>query len=319
MRNPLLVKLTARKPRVGRAVFAGSVASAAMALFLLGPTGAHAQQVLQWKLKAGDVLSYKTEHQTRMTAKSMGRQHKQTRSQVIYYHWTVASVSNEGIAEINHKIDRLTLHMDAPPFVPFDFDSKSPPAEVPEVFEAEARQMKATIGAEFNFQMKPSGEISNVRIPETTLKALRDALPAEKDSQSLFSEQGLKDTLLQSTPPTFPEGPVEPGKNWSSKPTKQVMPGWTMVTDRVYTFQGADSNSPKLMVIGMDTRVSLEPTETLTVKIRSQEGKGDLTFDTESGRVLSTHGTQKMDMSITANGQTVEQVTESNAAMNLEP
>lgn len=211
------------------------------------------------------------------------------------------------------------MHVDVPPFVPFDFDSKSPPSEVPEVFEAEVQQTKATIGAEFNFQMKPSGEISNVRIPETTIKALRDALPADKDSQAMFSEQGLKDTLLQSTPPTFPEGPVEPGKNWSSKPTKQVTPVWTVVTDRVYTFQGADPNSPKLMVIGMDTRVSLEPGESLTVKIRSQEGKGSLIFDTEWGRVVSTRGTQKMDMSFTANGQTADQVTETTAVMTLEP
>jgi hypothetical protein len=320
MRNALLGKLGARKPRIGPAAFAGSVAGAAVALLLLGPTGAHAQQVtLQWKLKAGDVLNYKNESEQRMTAKSTGRQRKQTRSEVIYYHWTVLSVSNEGVAEINHKIDRVTIRLDVPPYVPFAFDSKSPPAEVPEVFEAEARQLKAIVGAEFNFQMKPTGDISNIRIPESTLKAFRDALPPDKESQAMFSEQGIKDTLTQVTPSAFPEGPVEPGKNWSSKPTKQVMPGWTTVIDRVYTFQGADPSSPKLMVIGMDTRLSLEPTEALTVKIRSQEAKGTLTFDAELGRVVATRGTQKMDMSITANGQSLEQVTETSAAMTLEP
>ncbi len=142
--------------------------------------------------------------------------------------------------------------------------------------------MKATIGAEFSFQMKPTGEINNIKIPEQTLKALRDALPLKTAGQANFSEQGLKDLLLQSTPPTFPDGPLEPGKNWASKPTKHGH----AARDRSSRTGSSRFRAPipsrrSCCVIDMDTRVSLEPADNSTVKIRSQEGKGSLIFDTE--------------------------------------
>jgi hypothetical protein len=295
MRNAPVGNPGARPPCFGRAGVVRSITCTATALILVGTSDAHAQQQsLRWRLKGGEVLNYKTDHETRLTVKSGGRERKQNRSQTIYYHWTVASVSDDGVAEITHKIDRLAMTVEAPPLMPFRYDTKAPPADVPEPFESEVQQMKATIGAAFSFQMKPTGEISNIRIPEETLKAFRDALPQETAGQAMFSEQGLKDQLLQSTPPTFPDGPVEVGRNWASKPTN-------------------------LLRIAMETRVSIEPTESLTVKIRSQESKGSLIFDTATGRVVSTRGTQKMDMSISSMGQTVDQITENESTMTLEP
>ena len=72
--------------------------------------------------------------------------------------------------------------------------------------------------------MKPSGEIADIKVSEVTLKKIRDALPPEEAGQGGFSEQVLKDMLLQSSPPPFPQGPVEPGKSWPSKPAKLSLP-----------------------------------------------------------------------------------------------
>jgi hypothetical protein len=320
MRNTLIGKPPARP--VGRGgAFRTRALVAAIAAFLIGACGrdARAQEILRWKLKAGDVLKYTTEQKIVMSVKLMGRERKQTRAQTIHYSWSVKDVSNDGVAEIMQRIDRLSMRVEAPPYMPFEFDSNTLEAEVPEPFEAEARQLKATIGAEFSFKMRSSGEIADITISAATLKKLRDALPPEEGGQKGFSEQGLKDLLMQSSPPPFPQVPLEPGKSWSSKPAKLPVPQGSLVMDKVFTFQGPDPKDPKLVLIGMEGRVTLEPGENVTAKIRAQEGKGSLTFDAEAGRIVNSRGTQRTEMVMSSMGQEIDQTTEMTSTMTLVP
>ena len=57
------------------------------------------------------------------------------------------------------------------------------------------------------------------------------------------------------------------------------------------------------MQITMDGRVSVEPASNATAKIRAQDGKGTLTFDKQSGRLVSSRGAQKTDMVISMGGK----------------
>ena len=51
--------------------------------------------------------------------------------------------------------------------------------------------------------------------------------------------------LLQSSPPTFPAEPVEPGKTWTAKPSKISHAGLgALMVDQIYTFQGPDPRTP---------------------------------------------------------------------------
>ena len=65
--------------------------------------------------------------------------------------------------------------------------------------------------------------------------------------------------------------------------------------------------------------MSLEPAPNVTAKIRSQDGKGSLTFDKENGRLVSSRGTQKTEMVIAAMGQEIDQTTETTSVMTLVP
>jgi hypothetical protein len=204
--------------------------------------------------------------------------------------------------------------------MPLEFDSSPNKLEVPEEFESAQRQIKALAGAEFTFKLKPSGEISELKIPDQTLKTLRAGVPQEAAGQAMISEQGLKDMLLQSSPPPFPADSLEPGKVWKGKPSKLTVPELgSLVVDQVYTLQGPDAKNPKLLVVGMEARVSLEPAENVTAKIRMQEGKGSLTFDTESGRIVNSRSNQRMELVISDRGQDIVQTTETNSTMTLEP
>lgn len=126
--------------------------------------------------------------------------------------------------------------------------------------------------------------------------------------------------LLQSSPPAFPTESLEPGKSWAAKPAKMAIPGLgTLMLDKVFTFQGPDPKTPRLLLVGIEARASLEPAESVTARIRKQEGTGSLTFDAETGRIVSSRNNQKMEMIITDRGQDIIQSSDTTTTMTLEP
>lgn len=309
------------RPRVRLAASAAwaTTASLAFVFFCAGLREAQGQEILRWKFKDGDVLKYTNEQTTLMTVKVLGKERKQKRAQTTTYTWSIKGVSQAGDADITQRIERLTMKVEAPPYMPFEFDSGSPNNAVPEPFEAEVQQLKAAVGAEFSFTMKPSGEIESIKIPDATLKKLREGLPGEGGEREAFSEQALKDMVCQTSPPPFPKVPLEPGKSWSSKPNRIPVPLGTLVLDRSFTFQGPDSKNPKLMNITMQGRVAIEPASNVSARIRAQDGKGSLSFDSEAGRLVSSRGTQKTEMVVSTMGRESDETTETNSVMNLVP
>jgi hypothetical protein len=308
-------------PTKRRAAIHFSLASAALAALALGGSARECQaESLRWKLNPGEVLRYTLEAKQSANFKVMGRDKKSTRSHTINLSWTVKSVSANGDAEIALRFDRVRMRIDQPPFVPLEFDSGPNAPEVPQEFESAERQIKALAGAEFSFRLRPTGEVDDLKIPDQTMKSLRDGAPQEAGGQSMISDQGLKDMLLQSSPPPFPADSVETGKTWKGKSSKISAPGLgAIVVDQVYTFLGPDPKTPKLLQVGMEARVSLEPVENVTAKIRTQEGKGGLTFDAETGRIVSSRGNQRMELVISDRGQDIVQTTETTSTMTLEP
>jgi hypothetical protein len=295
-----------------------------VALLLLIASSATARaETLKWKLQPGQVLHYVMEQKSVMTATTAtGRQNKSTRTQTMNFTWTVSSVTADGVAEITQHIDRIRMRAEIPPYMPFDFDSKGPKVDPPAPFEVEEKLLSAMAGSEFSFKMKPNGEIDTIKFSEATLKSFRSAMPAGgQGASSDLSEQAIKDQLLQSSPPAFPNMPLEPGATWTGKPAKIKTPMGNFVLDKVFTFIGPDPKNPKLLLIGLESRVSLEPIEgsEISAKIRAHDGKITLTFDSEAGDIASTRGTDKTILAITGQGQTLEQTTEATTSMSLEP
>ncbi len=285
--------------------------------------GSARAQVLRWKFQPGEVLRYSMEQKISITARGTDRETKQTRSQVVEMSWKVKSVAADGQAQITQRIDRVRLRVEAPPFMPFEFDSNNPKADAQgSPFEAEAQMLRAMAGAEFSFRIKPTGAIEDIQFSEQTLKAVREATPRGAGApEADVSEKLLKDMLVQSSPPDFPAGPLEPGKTWSDKPARMPSPLGTMVIDKTFTFQGPDPKNPRLMLVGVDTKVALEPAAgaALTAELRKQEGKGTLTFDAEAGHIVSTRGSQKTEMTIAVMDQRIDQVVETTTTMTLAP
>jgi hypothetical protein len=277
---------------------------------------------LRWNLKPGEVLRYAVEEKMTQTSKAMDKESKGSTTRTINLSWSVKGVSDSGDADISLRFDRIRMHIEQPPFMPYDLDSRAGKIDAPEPFASMAQQFKAMAGAEFTFKLKPNGAIEAFQIPENTLKTLRAGIP-EGATQGMFSEQALKDMFLQSTPPPFPENARNPGSSWSSKPAKIPSPLGNVVVDKSFTTVGPDPKNSDLLLIGTQTTVSIEPQSTgeVSAKISSQEGKGSMIFDMASGRIVSTRLDQKMQMQISQAAdpsQKIDQTTETTSTMTLE-
>ncbi len=322
-------RMVTNKTTDGWGRFRGRERSASFPLVILlaaagvlgGPAaGAGAADVLRWKFKPGETLRFSVEQKIVMSIKGMEAERKSTRTQTLDISWKVLRVGPGGEADITHRIERIRMRAEVPPFMPFEFDSAESKPVQPG-FEAETRQLKSRVGAEFTMKMKPNGEILDVKLSEQTLKQLRESFPADAPGAEV-SEKALKEAILQESPPTFPEGPLEPGKSWSPRPARVPLPPFaTLVQDWTFTYQGPDPRSPHLLLVNMQTTAKIEPIEGSDIKvaIRKQEGKGSMTIDGEAGRLVSTRMGLRIDMALSAKGQSMEQSTETTSSMTLQP
>ncbi len=280
--------------------------------------GAEAAETLRWRFQPGETLRFSIQQKSAMTAKMAGTERKSSQTQTVEMSWKVKAVDASGEAEITQRIDRIQLRAEMPPYMPLEFDSATTKGDPPG-FEQITRQLRAQVGAEFTFKMKANGEITDIKLAEETLKQLRAAAPPG-GPEGEISEQAIKETLLlQSSPPSFPEGPIEPGKSWSPKPTRLPVPAASLIMEKTFTYRGPDPKSPNLLLVDIGAKAKIEPVEGVDIKltIRNQDGKGTLVFDGQAGHVVSIRLTQTLDLSIVQMGQSMDQSTEMNTSMSL--
>ena len=93
----------------------------------------------------------------------------------------------------------------------------------------------------------------------------------------------------------------------------------TMVIDKTYTFDGPSPKEPGVDQISLGTKVSLQPAadSNVAVKISSQNGTGEFTFDPQAGRVVSSRINDKLQMSLSVMGQELQQSTDTLTTMTL--
>jgi hypothetical protein len=255
------------------------------------------------------------EQKTIQEMKAMDREFKTTLNQTIDLHWTVRNVAGE-VAEMSQTIDRVRTKVDAPGNT-FEFDSQSGKNPEGPIAGMLAPMLKALVGAEFSFKMNGRGELSDIQVPKQLLESLGKAGPAAA-AGGMFSEEGLKNLISQSSL-ILPENRLEKGESWKQPARVPVPMLGTMLMNKTYTYQGPDEKAPDQIKIGLDTKVTLEPAadSNVAVVLKGQKGDGEFSFDNQAGRVRSSHVNDHMEMSITVQGQTLQQTTDTITSMTL--
>lgn len=287
--------------------------AAAVSAFLAQP--AQAADALRWKFAKGETLKYIMEQKTTQEMKAMEREFKTTLNQTVDLHWTVKNVEGE-VAEMSQTIDRVRTKVEAPGNT-FEFDSQSPKTPEGPIAGMLTPMLKALVGAEFSFKMNERGELSDIQVPKQLIESLSKAGPAAT-AGGMFSEEGLRNLISQSSL-TLPANGLEKGGSWTQQARVPVPMLGTMLMNKTYTYQGSDEKVPNQIKIGLDTKVTLEPAadSNVNVQVKNQKGDGEFSFDNHAGRVRSSHVNDHMEMTITVQGQTLQQTTDTVTSMTL--
>jgi hypothetical protein len=293
------------------------VASLAVAVGLQAE--ARADAPLRWKFKAGETVHYNLIQKTDTTMKlADGRTGGSKVSQNSDIRWTVESVSADGVAELTQTIDRIRVRMDSVTGQPpFEYDSASDePLPKGALATGLAPVFKALAGLKCTLVMDPRGEIREVRIADSVVESLEKSFKGGLGH--LFSKEALKNMVGQSSL-VLPEAAVEKGKTWAEKSETASPQLGTMITDKTYTFQGAEADDPSRVRIDLDAKTTLKPIagSQIEFEMKKQDGKGTFVFDTAKGRIISSHIDVEMTQSIKTQGQVLEQTVVNKMEMKL--
>ena len=238
----------------------------------------------------------------------MGREFRTSLNQTNDLHWSVKNVAGDGVTDLSLTIDRVRIKVEAPGNS-FEFDSQAGKDREGQIASPVIPMLKALVGAELTFKMNGRGELSEIKVPQKLLDALRQAGPAA-NAGGMAPEEGMKNMISQSSL-TLAEGPLEKGKSWTQQAKVPVPMLGTLVMDKTYTFDGPSPKQAGLLQILVDTKVTLEPAadSNVAVKITSQKATGKFEFDPQAGRIVSSRVNDKLQMSLSEMGQELEQLT----------
>ncbi|WP_165226998.1 DUF6263 family protein [Aquisphaera insulae] len=286
------------------------------------PSSATAAEPLRYKFKPGDVLRYTLVQDQKQQTRLAGAEMSNSAFQTVDMHWTVRGVDAAGVADISQKIDRMrwkltgpgdTLNLDSA-------DARPPDTQAAAQF---VPLIKALAGAEFTFKMDERGELSDIRVPKSLLDSIQEANPGAA-AAGMFSEEGLKNLVAQSRL-AFPKGPIEKGATWDNQ-SRVTQPGvGTSVMDKHYTFQGPSAKDPRIVTFTLASDFKVEPIADAagSLKINSYVGKGEFSFDTQAGRIVSSQVSETLEATFsmkdpqTGQARQFQQVTRTVNTMNL--
>lgn len=293
-----------------------SVVVAALAVWSLTAASASAQTTLRYKFKEGDNLKYTIEQKMKMTMNIMGNDVEMNMDQTSDMVWSIKSVDSAGNAKISVKFGRNKMTMDGPQGkTEVDSDSTQEPDDP--VGQALYKVIKGLSGLEISGTISPTGEYSDVRVPEKAVKELQN-LPGGEIFGDMFSADGLKRMMSQSGL-VMPKEAVAKGTSWKNK-TEMKMPFGKMIAEIDYTYDGTtDKDGRTLQKITLKPKATIEPSPDakFAMKLKAHEGKGTALFDNAAGRLLEVTNQQTMEMEIDVMGMTFNQRMVQTTTMRL--
>jgi hypothetical protein len=262
----------------------------------LGSTTSLAKELLRWKFKEGDVFHYSLEQTALSTGKDpSGLEVKTTNSLIMDMTWKVKSVDASGVATLTQTIDRMRTSASSP-LGKFSSDSK-------EAGDSTSPLFKMLIGAEFTSKMKPSGEQTELALPEKLLAALKsNSDPAVSMGQ--LSEAALKNNFAQLVFP-LAESAVGPGETWQRKMAIPAGPdGQTRQIEQTFTDKGPNSAAAGLETIEFTTKFEPHKADpNIPVTFKSESVTGRIDFDNSAGRLAKSNVVEDVELSVSFEGK----------------
>ncbi len=190
---------------------------------LCGGQNVRAQTPLRWRFKTGEVLHYEYHVKNNAEVKSTGALDAVPKKSGVDLRldltWSVDRVGEDGTASITQKVDRARLSM----FHEYAFRDEaaydsSDRATVNNIWSGMMDAIiRPLLGEPYALKVNSRGRLTEVKLPEKTLKAWK-ALPFQPDDKAdpfapVFSKDGFS-SVLAPVMPELPDQPVGAGRTW---------------------------------------------------------------------------------------------------------
>lgn len=268
-------------------------------------------KLLRWNMKAGQAFDVVVVQDMKQKQTIGGQEMESSTAMRIEMTWEVTEVDEDGVMSVSQSLDRVSMQAQTPMGeIAFDTASDEEPQGMAAMV---ASTMQPMIGAKFVQKMNPRGEALAPEVPEG----------AENGAPGAPSPEMLKQMLSNATLP-MPEQAVEDGTTWTDETSTEVPQLGQVTINRTFTYRGEeeqDSRTVAKIDMEMDTTFGEGGANAMgmKMKVKSQNTEGTLYFDTDAGYLTGSQVNQKMDMTIEAMGQTVDQVQDSTTTTTVTP
>jgi hypothetical protein len=243
-----------------------------------------ADEPLRWRFQPGQTLSYSLVQEMTISGGGAGGELRNTASQQFDITWEVQSVSDAGDALIWHRFDRIRSKMTLPTGgLEYDSATPGPPTGMAAI---NAPLYRALIERPVEISVAADGRITEVKIPDEVRAALKK-VPTSAVMGDFAMPETFRTQFLSGFP-TLPEGPIEPGREWSTKSTTELPAAGSQTVETTYRYEGTrevDGKPVALIKLGRVLSFAGEGPNRRAVK--EQIAEGEALFD-RAGRLHST-------------------------------
>ena len=255
-----------------------------------------AQKALAWKFKKDSVTNLLIEQDTNIqmeTASGGVVAPVQTQHhQISNITWTVKEIAPDGQASIEQLVKRVQLDLKSPAGdFQIDTNNNQPLSGVGELM---AKGIRPLAGARFVVKTKPSGEVSDVVIPDDLLKNLNE-----------LSVAGLKEIAANGTL-KFPAKAIGVGESWPAQYELEMPPFGKLIVSTTYQYLGEETVGGRILDrIKATTAIKVaDAIGNSGLKMESQESGGIIWFDNTRGSI--DHSEFKQEISIKVDGPSTD-------------
>jgi hypothetical protein len=287
----------------------------AMILVLVGGSAlAQEKADLHLRFAKGDVhhLHVTMEQTIEQTVRDVAHETKQTI--VVDYSLTVEDVNEQGIAGISLRYDAVALHAPKTAGGPVEYDSASPPGQVPQAASA----LAALVGQGFSFSITSAGKVTQVTGAQKMLETVLSHLSIPEGAARMAAEKVLRQQLddadlrqnLQNLFGPFPDHPVAIGDSWTRMTEMNI--GFPMTVQSTYALQGREDGIAIVEVTG-SIATAPDPSMALnTLKMNYSlkgEQSGTIRIDEATGWLKAAEVSQHLNGSATVRGPNIDAQT----------
>ncbi|QDT69663.1 hypothetical protein MalM25_26020 [Planctomycetes bacterium MalM25] len=270
-----------------------SSATLRLGAILVFASQALAEEPLVWKWAEGDTTRYLMTQSMEMAMNAgPAGQINTTSETATLMRWTVDSGPDEsGACRLRQGVERVVMQSVAPMGQGFNYDSDDgdPPAGMAALV---APMFEAMIENDFLATMLPNGKITDVELSDELAQAF-DRLPGGAMSSDMVKQMSQQGAMQ------FPNEPLVLNDHWTITNEVQAPQMGPMKVATTYTYKGprrVDGRRLEVFAPSIEMESTGGEDQQFDVTIKTKSSDGEILFDAELGRLVSSKVSQEMDV-----------------------